>query len=161
MPGSAQTRFGSLEFLGGLRYFSSDSRVGGVSAIRFRPNGRDFLAVLDTGKWITGAIERDGEGRLTGLARVSAVPMLDADGNTASRKSEMDCEGLALREEQVVVSCERRHRIDAYPDPGFRTARPEPMDLIIPRRELRANGGIETVAVPPVEGPLSGAPHQK
>src|SRR3546814_2850533 len=74
MPGSAQTRYGSLEFLGGLRYSSSDSRVGGVSAIRFRPNGRDFLAVLDTGKWMTGAIERDGEGRLSGLARVSVVP---------------------------------------------------------------------------------------
>lgn len=157
VPGSEQTHFGSLEFLGGLRYSSSDSRVGGVSAIRFRPNGRDFLAVLDTGKWMTGAIERDGEGRLSGLAQVSVTPMLGADGHPASRKSDMDCEGLALREGQVLVSCERRHRIDVYPHPGFQAARPMSVEMIIPRRELRANGGIETVAVSPLEGPLRGA----
>jgi Uncharacterized protein conserved in bacteria len=154
--GSNETRFGALEFIGGLQYSSADSRLGGVSAIRFRPNGRDFVAVLDTGDWMTGTIERDAEGRLSGLSFLSIRAMLDARGR-ASSKFDMDSEGLALQPGRLIVSYERRHRIDAYPDPGYAGAKPQPVDMVIPRRELRANGGIETIAASPADGPLAGA----
>ncbi|CAD7042272.1 hypothetical protein REJC140_01117 [Pseudorhizobium endolithicum] len=154
--GSEEARFGALEFVGGLQYNSAGGRIGGVSAIRFRPNGRDFVAVLDTGDWMTGAIERDAEGRLSGLSSVSIAPMLDQRGRSSS-KFDMDSEGLALQPGRLVVSYERRHRIDAYPDPVFQNGKPEPIDMVIPRRELRANGGIETIAASPVDGPLAGA----
>ena len=57
-PGSEQTRFGALEFLGGLELSSSNALLGALSAIRFRPDERHFISVLDTGLWLTGAIER-------------------------------------------------------------------------------------------------------
>lgn len=155
-PGSPETRFGALEFVGGLEYSSPDSRVGGVSAIRLRPNGRDFVAVLDTGNWMTGTIERDGDGRLAVLEGVSVTPMIDANGEIAS-KFDMDAEGLALRDGKAIVSYERRHRVDAYPDPGFETSRPRSLSMLIPRHELRTNGGIETVAAAPAESGLHGA----
>jgi len=156
VPGSQQRVYGKLEFLGGFEYTSSDRRVGGVSSIRFRSDGRQFVAVLDTGDWMTGAITRDGNGHLTGLADVTVVPILDRNG-AAGSKSDMDAEGLALWRDEVVVSFERRHRIDAFPDPGFASGVPRTLDMVIPKQELRSNGGIETVAAAPNESPLRGA----
>jgi hypothetical protein len=153
--GSPETRFGALEFLGGIQYSSSDSRVGGVSAIRFRPDGRDFVAVLDTGHWMTGSLERNAEGRISALSQVSVVAMRAQAQNPS--KLDVDAEGLAIRKNELLVSFERRHRVDAYPDPGFENALPRSVDMVIPRRELRANGGIETLAVSPANSPLSGA----
>ena len=154
--GSSRTTFGSLQFLGGIQYSSSDSRLGGVSSIRFQPNGVEFVAVLDTGDWMTGTIVRDDEGRLAGLAHLSIAPMLDSRGQPAP-KAEMDAEGLAVRPGQLIVSYERHHRIAAYSDPGFLQASPTAMNMVIPRRELRANGGIETLATAPLDSPLKGA----
>ncbi|MFN7025123.1 MAG: esterase-like activity of phytase family protein [Pseudorhizobium sp.] len=156
VPGSQQRVFGKLEFLGGFEYTSSDRRVGGVSSIRFRSDGRQFVAVLDTGEWMAGAITRDGNGHLTGLADVTVLPILDRKG-AAGSKSDMDAEGLALWRDEVVVSFERRHRIHAFPDPDFAIGVPRTLDMVIPKQELRSNGGIETVAAAPDESPLRGA----
>nr|WP_281977221.1 esterase-like activity of phytase family protein [Pseudorhizobium flavum] len=155
-PGSAESRFGSLEFVGGFQFSSSDSRLGGVSAIRFRPNGRDFVAVQDTGEWLTGSIERDAGGRLSRFSSLSISAMQDTRGRKPS-KSDIDAEGLALQPGRLIVSYERRHRIDAYPDPGYAKARPQSVEMVIPRGELRANGGIETLVSSPKDGPLEGA----
>lgn len=154
--GSADTRFGALEFLGGFQFSSSDSRLGGLSAIRFRPNGRDFVAVQDTGEWVTGSIERDAAGRLKGLSSLSIDAMLDARGRSPS-KFDIDAEGLAMQPGRLIVSYERKHRIDAYPDPGYEKARPRSVGMVIPSRELRTNGGIETLVAAPAESPLAGA----
>ena len=43
--GSDETRFGQLEFIGGIEMTSSNALLGAVSSIRFRPDGQDFLAV--------------------------------------------------------------------------------------------------------------------
>ncbi|MCJ8520258.1 hypothetical protein ABID21_003229 [Pseudorhizobium tarimense] len=155
-PASSRTGFGSLQFLGGLQYSSSDNRLGGVSSIRFRPNGREFVAVLDTGDWMTGTIVRDGDGRLAGISDLSIAPMLDRSGKPAP-KAEMDAEGLAVRPGELIVSYERRHRVAVYPDPGFLTASPKAIDTVIPRQELRSNGGIEALAAAPVHSTLKGA----
>ncbi|WP_394801922.1 esterase-like activity of phytase family protein [Rhizobium halophilum] len=154
-PGPPRTSFGRLEFLGGIEYSASDSRLGGVSAIRFRQSGREFIAVLDTGDWMTGAILRNSKGRLAGLSDLSIVPMLDESGSPAA-KAEMDAEGLAVRPGQLIVSYERQHRVAVYPDPGFLTASPQAVNMVIPRQELRSNGGIETLAVSPAGTPLGG-----
>lgn len=154
--GSSNTEPGPLQFLGGLQYSSSDRRLGGVSSIRFRPDGRSFVAVLDTGDWMTGKTVRDGAGRLLSITELSIAPMLGADGQPGS-KSEMDSEGLASRAGELIVSYERQHRVSAYPDPGFETSKPRPIDMVIPKRELRSNGGIETLAVAPAGSPLKGA----
>lgn len=156
--GKPDTKFGALEFIGGIEYTSSNDLVGGVSGIRFRPDGVGFVAVLDTGHWMTGEVRRDVQGRLSGLDNVRITPMLDAIGRAPRAKSNIDAESIALRDGQVIVGFEGRHRVDVYPDPGFETSPPSrTMDFLIPRRELRANGGLETVVAAPKSSPLAGA----
>ncbi|MEB2847706.1 esterase-like activity of phytase family protein [Endobacterium cereale] len=151
-------KFGALEFLGGIEYTSVNDLVGAVSGIRFRPDGKSFVAVLDTGHWMTGMIERDGQGRLSGMLDVRILPMVDASGREPRSKGDIDAEGVTLRDGEVIVSFERRHRVDVYPDPSFETSRPKKtLDFLIPRRELRANGGLETVVSAPQTSPLAGA----
>lgn len=156
--GSSETRFGSFEFVGGLELRSANSLFGAVSSIRFCADGRHFLSVLDTGHWLSGAIERDTSGRLSGVTDTEIAPMIDGTGRSPRSKSAVDAEGLALRDGQAIVSFEQRHRIDVYPDPGFATSRPlRTIPLLINRNQLRANGGLETLAVSPAGSALAGA----
>ncbi|WP_411036745.1 esterase-like activity of phytase family protein [Shinella sp. BYT-45] len=159
VTGSGQRIFGKLEFLGGISYASSNSLLGAISAIRFREDQRHFVAVLDTGHWLTGRIERDGEGHLSGLADVKVRSMFDSDGQDENIKFKMDAEGLAIRRGEVLVSFEVFHRIDAYPDPGFMEAKPK-LHLSFPfdPREMRVNRGMETLAMSPAAGPLGAVP---
>lgn len=156
--GSSQTRFGQLEFIGGLEMTSSNALFGAVSAIRFRPDGASFVAVMDTGHWLEGAVTRDAAGKLSGLTDLTATPMADRSGAVGLEKWKVDSEGLALREGEVIVSYEQSHRIDIYPDPGFSVSGPVgSVPLPFPATELRSNGGLETVAVSPADSPLGGA----
>lgn len=156
--GTSARRFGKLEFIGGMVMSTPEKLFGAISSIRFRPNGQEFVAVLDTGHWLTGKIARGPSGALSGLADVRITAMLDASGREPSRKMEMDAEGLALRDGKVFVSYEQRHRIDAYPDPGFETSKPlSRLPHLIPNSELRHNGGMEALAVSPADSPLGGA----
>jgi hypothetical protein len=156
--GSTETRFGSFEFVGGLELDSANPLFGAVSSIRFRPDGRQFLSVLDTGHWLSGAIERDASGRLSGMTDAVIAPMLDATGRSPRSKQAVDAEGLALRNGQAIVSFEQRHRIDVYPDPGFDTSKPlRTIPLLVDRSQLRANGGLETLAISPPASALAGA----
>jgi len=157
--GRDETRFGPLEFLGGLEMVSSNSLFGSLSSIRMRPDGKSFVAVLDTGHWLTGSVERDAKGRLSGLSDVEVTPMRDRVGRAYEGKGHMDAEGLALDGDRIFVSFEQNHRVDVYPDPGFLDSRAlSTIGILIPRDEMRANRGIETVAVAPASSPLKGAP---
>lgn len=156
--GSNESRFGKLQFLGGMVLSSSEPLFGAISSIRFRADQKSFVAVLDTGHWLTGEIVRNDAGVLSGLSNTEISPMLDAAGREPRRKMEMDAEGLALRNGQAIVSFEQRHRIDVYPDPGFLTSKPVGrIPYLIPGGELRSNGGMEALAAAPVPSPLQGA----
>ncbi|TXH82122.1 MAG: hypothetical protein E6Q77_06920 [Rhizobium sp.] len=156
-PGSSETRFGSLEFVGGLELSSDNALLGAISAIRFRPDQQHFISVLDTGHWLTGAIERDEGGRLKGVGEARIVPMLDREGGTDAGRGAMDAEGLALRGDHVLVSYEQYHRVDAYPDPGFEISPPDgTLPLPIPRWQLRSNRSLEALMIAPQSSPLAG-----
>ncbi|WFU08470.1 esterase-like activity of phytase family protein [Rhizobium sp. CB3090] len=157
-PGSEQTRFGALEFLGGLELSSGNALLGALSGIRFRPDQRHFVSVLDTGHWLTGTIERDEEGRLKGIVDARIMPMVDRFGATDAGKGAMDAEGLVLRGNHVLVSYEQNHRVDTYPDPGFETSPPDgSIPILIPKRLLRANRSLEALMIAPQSSPLAGA----
>lgn len=156
----ARSRFGALEFVGGLELSSPEPLFGAWSGIRFLPDGEHFLGVLDTGHWISGRITRDGAGRLGGLADVTIAPMLDVNGASNRRKRSVDAESLAIRGGDVFVGYEQMHRVSGYrPLSSIETARPFAMalPLPIPVRELRSNGGLETLALSLPSSPLSGA----
>ena len=159
VTGSDQRVFGKLEFLGGITYASSNSQLGSISAIRFREDRQSFVAVLDTGRWLTGRIERNEEGRLSGLADVEIRAMFDKEGRDKNRKARMDAESLAIRKGELLVGFEVFHRIEAYPDPGFMEAKPKRrLRLLFDLHELRSNRGIETLAMSPASGPLGATP---
>ncbi|TIX92604.1 esterase-like activity of phytase family protein [Rhizobium sp. P44RR-XXIV] len=157
-PGSQETQFGALEFLGGLELSSDNALLGAISAIRLRPDQRQFVSVLDTGHWLTGTIERDDKGRLKGIAEARIMPMIDRYGGTDAGKGAMDAEGLALRGNHVLVGYEQNHRVDVYPDPGFEISPPDDsLPIPIPRWQLRSNRSLEALMIAPQSSPLAGA----
>lgn len=145
--GSAETRFGPLEFVGGLELASPSKDFGALSAVRFLTPGEDFVGVADTGFWFFGALVRDADGKPAGVRDFRMQQMFDRAGNVSDRKWEVDAEGLAVRDGVATVGFERDHRVAQFriePDamkPAFRQ-----LDFLIPKRELRSNRGFETVA---------------
>jgi hypothetical protein len=157
--GSTETRFGSLEFVGGLEMTSSSRDFGGFSSLRFTAPGSAFVGVADTGFWFFGGIARDSRGVPSGIENFRMAPILDADGMPLSEKRNADAEGIALDNGGAIVSFEREHRIARYRFPAKGV--PElvgTLDFLVPRHELRSNAGFETIAVAPPDGPLAGAP---
>lgn len=155
---SGQKQFGNLEFVGGLILDSSEPLFGAISSIRFLPDAKTFIAVLDTGHWMRGEIQRNSAGVLSGLADVKIDPMLDEQGREAARKSDMDSEGLALRGDRAFVSYEQIPRIEIFSTENLTAAKPSArLPHLIPDQEFRRNGGMETLALSPIDGPLKGA----
>ena len=157
---NAGNRFGDLEYLGGLVMATDNGEMGAVSSIRMLPDGKHFISVMDTGHWAAGEIERDAEGRLSGIKDYTITAMLDEGSNKSKdHKDNMDSEGMALDGDKILVSFERNHRIATYPLEGYATS--EPLSVEKPLTDgfkLRGNGGLETVMISPKDGPLKGAP---
>ncbi|MBX3584390.1 MAG: esterase-like activity of phytase family protein [Rhizobiaceae bacterium] len=145
--GSSETRFGPLEFVGGLEMTSSSRDFGGFSSFRFLKPGSDFIGVSDNGLWFFGSVERGPEGKPEGFGHFRMEQMFDRSGKRSGSKREVDAEGLAVKDGIATVGFERDHRVSQFriaPDamkPAFRE-----LDFLIPKRELRQNRSFETVA---------------
>ncbi len=148
--GSDETRFGALEFAGGLELRSSAREFGSISGFRFMEDRRRFVAVTDTGNWLFGRLERDGQGRPAGFAEVRAQPITDAAGRVAAKKEEVDAEALELDGEWAYVGFEHDHRVARYRIVDGRASDElGRVEVPIPRHELRRNGSFEAVARAP------------
>lgn len=155
-PGAGKL-FGRLEFMGGLSLATPKGEMGAVSSIRLIDGGKRFISVMDTGHWATGAIDRDAKGALSGVSDYRIYDMLGRNGRPGD-KQHMDAEGMALDENHVYVSYEGDHRIDAYPRPGFETAKPLSTERpVLTTGRLRNNGGMETLLKAPDDSALQGA----
>lgn len=141
-PGQpAQTRFGALEFRGGLRLRSGAAGFGGWSAARL--DGDRLTAVNDVGDWMELRLAWAG-GRLAEAQRIGGGSLRGLDGAPlGDRKKLADAEGLARWNGGDVVSFERRHRLWHYvPDLSARPTQLEPPADIA---RLDANGGLEAI----------------
>ncbi|MBL8583693.1 MAG: esterase-like activity of phytase family protein [Rhizobiaceae bacterium] len=144
--GSAETRFGPLEFVGGLEMTSAYPHFGALSAFRFLTPGEKFMGVADTGYWYFGTIDRDTEGRPAGISDFSMEQMVDAEGQPISRKWLVDAEGLDVEDGIATVSFERDHRIAQFRiEPGNMKSAFRTLNFLVPKAELRQNRGFETV----------------
>jgi len=156
--GSGATRFGPFDYMGGLHLSSQNAAFGGLSAFRLLADGERFLAVSDSGYWVTGRLVRDAEGRLTGVEGATITALRAADGAVVQSRYAVDAEGLAVDGDEVLVSFERDHRIEVFSLSGVPAAAPLlRVPHPIPRHEFRRNRGMETVAVAPSGTPLDGA----
>ena len=142
--GSDETRFGPLEFVGGLEMTSPSRNFGALSSFRFLGAGGDLIGVADTGFWFFGTLARDGQGRPAGFDKFRMERMAGA------RKRDIDAEGLAVKDDVATVGFERDHRIARFRiGPSPMQAPLGQIDFLVPARELRQNRGFETVAHDP------------
>lgn len=156
--GSAETRFGPLEFIGGLELRASNDDFGGFSAFRYLDAGRSFVGVTDTGFWYAGTMQRDGDGRPVSVADFRLAPIRSGEGDAVRGKRNGDAEGLDVSDGIATISFERNHRIAEYAlDLDKFASTPVTLPLPMPRHELRTNRGIETVTRSPAASPLEGA----
>jgi len=145
--GTTETRFGPLEFVGGLELTSTSRDLGALSSFRFLTSGKDFIGVADTGFWFFGTVVRDGDGKPTGIENFRMQQMFDRVGNVSDRKWEVDAEGLAVKDGIATVGFERDHRVAQFRiEPDDMKAAIADLDFLVPERELRSNRGFETVA---------------
>lgn len=141
---AAQDRLGRLRFLGGLVLRSGDSRVGGISGMRFLADGR-LMAVTDNGDQLFLTLAERGD-RLTGVAGLSLARLAGPDGQPVRGKADADAEALELDADGTpVIAFERRHRVMRYP-PGGRLPRPLRLPDEAWLASLPPNGGIEAMA---------------
>jgi len=155
--GSTETRFGPMEFIGGLEMVARGRDFGALSSFRFlSPDGR-FIGVTDTGFWFFGRIVHDNDNRPAAVADFTMSPILDGNGMTGEKWT-TDAESIAVRGDLVTVGFEREHRISRFRlDPEHMGGPISELDFLVPRYELRINRGFETIAYAPEDGPLQGA----
>ena len=144
--GHDETRFGPLEFVGGLEMTSPARDFGALSAFRFLKPGKDFIGVADTGFWFFGTIMHDADKRPSGVRNFRMQKMVDASGRPIDKKWEVDAEGLAVKDGIATVSFERNHRVAQFKVDADNMKAPfRLLDYLIPAEELRQNRGFETV----------------
>jgi hypothetical protein len=152
----AQTRFGALEFRGGLALTSNDPAFGGISALRMEPDGSHFLALTDNGSWLRARIVYE-DGKPTGIADAEMAPMLGSDGKPLAARGWFDTESLAEAEGMLYVGIERVEKIVRF---NYRRdgllARGEPIKVPDDFKTFTFNKSLECLAVPPPDSPLAG-----
>ena len=157
--GSSETRFGPLEFVGGLSLRAGDDTFGQLSSMRFLSPGSAVIGVADHGYWFFGTVERDSNHVPIGIRDFRMQAMVDKTGVPVASKRDKDAEGIDVRDGVATVAFERNARVAQYAiDPSGMTGPLRELDFIIPRNELRHNQGFETLVYSPKESALQGAP---
>lgn len=151
---STRTRFGALEFRGGLSLSANYEPFGGVSGIHVEPDGVNFIAVTDRGSWLRGRIVyRDG--KPVGIADTEMAPILGPDGQPVATGALYDTESLTESGGMFYVGIERAERILRfdYRRDGL-MARGQPVPVPPDFKTFAQNRGLECLTAPP-----PGAPH--
>ncbi len=151
----SKTRFGTLEFRGGLVLTSKDEAFGGISAIHMESDGAHFLAATDQGSWLRGRIEyRDG--RPAGIADAEMAPILGSDGKPLASHGWYDVESLTERDGIVYIGIERVEQIVRfdYRRDGL-LARGRAIDVPAEFKTFTYNKSLECLTAPR-EGALAG-----
>ena len=153
----SKTRFGALEFRGGLELTANHRDFGGVSAIRVAADGAHFVALTDKSRWLTGRIVYGAQGRPSGIADAVIAPMLGPDGRSLESRGWYDTESIAEDGGTLYVGIERVNRIVRF-DFGRSgvLARATPIPIPPGISTLPNNKGLEAMVVVPAGLPLAG-----
>ncbi len=150
------TRFGRLQFRGGLALVSNDKAFGGVSALHMEPDGSHFLAATDNGSWLRGRIVYENN-KPVGIADAEMAPILGADGKPLVARGWFDAESLTELGGQFYIGIERVEQIMRfdYRRDGL-LARGEPIPVPPDFKTFKFNKSLECLAAPPQGAPLAG-----
>ncbi len=152
----AATRFGPLEFIGGLELRGNHPNFGGLSAIRVAADGHKFVGVTDTGDWIEGNIVYLN-GKLAAVESVTIAPVIGPGGQRAKDLGLWDSESLVTDGDQVFIGIERDHTILAF-DRTKGGLRAEGRKIPLPAfvEDWPENRGIEALGILPAGTPYAG-----
>lgn len=155
MPGSQETRFGELEFLGGLELSTAEKSFGGLSGLSISPDGRRILALSDHGYWVAATLESEG-GRPSGVSDAQIAPMLGPRGRPLPKSRRYDAESLCVAGGVAYVGLEQVHEVLRFPigQDGL-AAWGEPISVPPGVKTLPANKGLEALGMP-TAGPYAG-----
>ncbi|MGL4397024.1 MAG: esterase-like activity of phytase family protein [Hyphomicrobium sp.] len=151
--GGQRTRYGKLEWRGGLVLTSQSKNFGGWSGLSFAPDGRKFVAVSDSGAWMTGEVTYDGR-MLAGVRDARMGPLMTQAGTPLQRNRDRDAEAVTLLtgtldRGTLLVAFEQNARVARYditPD----GVSPTRAFMAMPKEALnrmKRNSGIEAMAV--------------
>jgi hypothetical protein len=151
-----QTRFGQLEYRGGLILTSPYKEFGGLSAIRLMPDLSRFISLSDHGRWLQGRIVYDGS-RPVAIDNAVMAPMLGPDGEPLAARGWHDTESIADDNGTLYVGIERVNQIVRfdYGKDGLR-AHGEPIPVPKGIKTLPSNLGLESLVFVPRDKPLGG-----
>lgn len=150
----SRTRFGALEFRGGLVLSSKHKAFGGFSEFYMEPDGSHFVSASDRGSWLRGRIVyRDG--KLDSIADAEMAPMLGQDGKPLAARNWFDSESLTYRDGMFYVGFERVEKIVRfnYQRDGL-AARGEPIPVPSDFKTFAYNLSLECLAAPPKDSLL-------
>ena len=152
----ALTRFGSLEFRGGLILTSPDKAFGGLSSLHISADGRHFISASDRGQWLRGDIRYDGT-RPAGIVNAEMAPMLAGNGKPLTKRGWYDTESMTMNGGTIYVGIERVNRIVRF-DYGKRGLKARAVPIAVPAgvSKLPNNKGLEALVFVPRGRPLGG-----
>jgi hypothetical protein len=134
-------------YLGSHVWRLDDPAFGGFSGLELEADGLGFTTVSDRATLWTGQLQRDGEGRITGVTRLSGPHRLHDSTGKPLRGENADPEGLAIAPDGAIhLSFEGLHRVARYatPDsPAERLPRPEAF------KRFQRNSSLEALAFGP------------
>ena len=150
----SRTRFGAMEFRGGLVLSSNHPAFGGISAIHVEPDGQHFVAITDQGSWLRGRIVYQDR-KPIGITDAEMAPILDSNGRPLAARGWYDVESLTERDGMFYVGIERVEQIVRfdYRKEGL-LARGEPIAVPPDFKTFAYNKSLECLTSPP-----AGAPH--
>ena len=137
-------------FLGKYVWRGQTDGFGGFSAVEMLEGGQRFVAIGDKAVLVTGRVQRDKAGRITGIDASPLRPLLDAKSGAALAGRRADSEGLAIDTRGAAwVSFENRPRVARL---DLQTGAVSDMTSHSAFAQLARNGALEALAVD--EGPV-------
>ena len=150
-----QTRFGALDFLGGLILRSDAKRFGGLSGLAFDGATNTLMAVTDHGWWFRAKLITDKD-RPIALTDAEMAPILGPEGKPLGRSKRFDTESLAIHDGIAWIGIERAHEVLRF-DLGRDGLNARGQSVPLPReaKSLPSNQSLEAVCYA-AHGPLRG-----
>ena len=149
------TRFGALDFLGGLVLRSDAKRFGGLSGLALDGATNNLMAVTDHGWWFRAKLVTDKDKPIA-IADAEMAPIIGPDGKPVGRTKRFDTESLAIHDGIAWIGIERVHEILRF-DLGRDGLAARGQNIPLPRevKSLPSNQSLEAVCYA-AHGPTRG-----